>query len=159
MNRHKADKFYYFSKEWFSSIKALLCDNVTLVHAVYHGRIVASTIYLFNENHIHYFLQGSEYEMRHLAANNLSIYETALWAKSRGVRYFYLGGGYKANDNVLRFKATFSPLRAQFYVGKVVMNDYYYKYLTIRKQAAEGITILDPDREFFPEYRIQRSGQ
>jgi len=89
--------------------------------------------------------------MRRLAASNLLLFEVALWAKRRGIKYFHLGGGYQPNDSLFKFKASFSPQQEQYYIGKVIHHPEYYQYLNTRRLAARGDSAND--LEFFPEYR------
>ena len=80
--------------------------------------IITSAIFIFHNTYINYFLTGSLYEMRHLAANNLLLYEVALWAKSNGMKYFHLGGGYHGEDSLYRFKESFSSPQGSILCGE-----------------------------------------
>ncbi|MBW1952456.1 MAG: GNAT family N-acetyltransferase [Deltaproteobacteria bacterium] len=152
MDRVNAHKYYFFSKDWFKAMVKLLNNNMALFHGIYQNEIIASSIFLFTDTVIHYFLAGSSYEMRHLAANNLLLFEVALWAKSRGIKYFHLGGGYQPNDTLFKFKASFSPCQTHYYIGKVIHDTKYYQFLKTRRLAAGGNSANDSD--FFPEYRV-----
>jgi len=151
MDRLSAKVFYYFPRKWFENMISLLRKNVLLVHAFYQGNIIVSGLFLFNKFYMHYYLQGSAYEMRHLSANHLLVYEMALWAKSRGIKYLHLGGGFEPGDSLFRFKAGFSTMWEPFYLGKVIHDPHSYDHLVSRKWSAEGIK--STDRQFFPDYR------
>ncbi|MDD3579944.1 MAG: peptidoglycan bridge formation glycyltransferase FemA/FemB family protein [Desulfobacca sp.] len=150
MDRVKAQSYYYFSKSWYSNIVKLLSGKLALFHAFQQAQILASGLFLFSNNYIHYFLSGSLYEMRYLAANNLLLYNVALWAKAKGLKYFYLGGGYQPNDSLFRFKNSFAPLIKPFYIGTVIHDQEYYDYLA---QRAPCLEYAANDIYFFPKYR------
>jgi sugar O-acyltransferase (sialic acid O-acetyltransferase NeuD family) len=151
MERLRAQQYYYFTIEWFHNLIESLKGNVVLFYAVYRNNIIISGAFLFTGEYIHYYLSGSDYRMSHLAANNLLLYEVALWAKERGIKLFHLGGGYQPGDSLFKFKASFSPLKSQFYIGNIIHDLEYYQYLCARKQVGEGKILADPS--FFPSYR------
>jgi hypothetical protein len=150
MTRLNANKYYFFSKEWFHKFVSSLKDNLVLFHAYYKDTIITSAIFIYYKYCINYFLTGSLYEMRHLAANNLLLYEVSLWAKSMGMKYFHLGGGYHGEDSLYRFKESFSPYKAQYYVGRIIHHSKNYEYLYNLK-IKTGMPFGNPN--FFPVYR------
>jgi serine/alanine adding enzyme len=151
MERLNANRYYYFSNQWFYSIIDLMKYNTVLFHAYHDKEIINSAIFIFNNIYIHYYLSGSLFEKRHLAANNLLLYEVALWAKSKGIKYFNLGGGYQPNDSLSRFKASFSPYQTKFFIGGVVHQSQYYEYLCdLRLQTGE----IHQNPQYFPLYRL-----
>ncbi len=156
MQRIGAQKYYYFSMQWFHDLVRLLTENVALFHSEYDGRIITSAIFLFTDNYIHYFLSGSVHELRNLGANNLLLYEVALWAKNRGIQFLHLGGGYKPNDPLFKFKASFSPVRKPYYIGKVVHNNVSYQYLLQKRRLMLGDQ--GTEGKFFPAYRNEDMG-
>jgi hypothetical protein len=150
MDRNKASNYYYFPKTWINEMVKLLKNKIALFHAVYDNKIIASYIFLYTGNFINSFLGGSLIEMR-LGANHLLFYEVACWAKRLGFKYFQLGGGYKIQDGIFGFKASFSPLRAPFYIGKMVHDNDSYQMLcekTVKRDRGEP-----SDNQFFPAYR------
>ena len=120
MYRLNAHDYYLFSRAWFHLFIDLMQNNTVLFHAYCDQEIINSALFIFNNTYIHYYLSGSLFEMRNLAANNLLLYEVALWAKNRGIKYFHLGGGYQPNDSLSHFKSSFSPYKTQFYIGGVI---------------------------------------
>lgn len=151
MYRLVAHDYYLFSKPWFHLFIDLMQHNTVLFHAYYDNKIINSALFIYNKTYIHYYLSGSLFEARKLAANNLLLYEVALWAKNRGIRYFHLGGGYQPNDSLSHFKSSFSPYKTKFYIGGVIHQPEYYEYLCdIRMQTGE----IQQNSKFFPLYRV-----
>lgn len=151
MYRLKANKYYFFAKKWFHAFIDLMKKNTALFHAYHDGKIVNSALFIFNNVYIHYFLSGSLFEMRKLAANNLLIYEVALWAKAIGIKYFHLGGGYQPNDSLSYFKSSFSSHTKKFCIGGVIHQSTFYEYLCNLKMKSGPI---HQDSNFFPLYRV-----
>jgi hypothetical protein len=150
MTKVGAKSYYFFRKEWFDNLIQLLRDNVALFHAYYQDKIIASAIFLYNKYFINYFLTGSLQEVKHLSANNLLLYEVALWAKHNGIKYFNLGGGYVVNDSLARFKSSFSHFRAEYFTGGVIHDNKYYDYLCNMIFSANEI---EKKSIYFPLYR------
>jgi serine/alanine adding enzyme len=153
MNRLNANSYYFFSRQWFYSLLNLIKKNTVLFHAYHSNDIVNSALFIFNNTYIHYYLSGSLFQKRNLAANNLLLYEVALWAKSKGIKYFHLGGGYQPNDTLSQFKSSFSPYKTKFYIGGVIHRPESYEYLCdLRMQKS----LLKPNSNYFPLYRVPK---
>lgn len=151
MNKLGANRYYFFSIEWIYELINLLKGKVVLFNAYYQDNIITSAIFIYHKYYINYFLTGSLYELRHLAANNLLLYEVALWAKKMDIKYFHLGGGYHGEDSLYRFKESFSPHKEQFFVGRSIHNSEDYKYLCNLKLQNGP---LMRESKFFPLYRV-----
>ena len=151
IQRLGAQEYYYFNLEWFYKLIDLLQDNVALLHAMYGDTIIMSGLFFYSDQYMHYYLSGSDYRMSHMAANNLLLYDAALWGKDRGLKYLHLGGGFQPEDNLFRFKASFSKLRTPFFIGNVIHNNEYYYYLDAQRSLSEGTTVSD--LQYFPSYR------
>jgi lipid II:glycine glycyltransferase (peptidoglycan interpeptide bridge formation enzyme) len=151
MERLGAQQYYFFPLEWFYSLVELLENDVALFHTRWENTIIMSGLFLLSDQYIHYYLSGSDYGLSHLPANNLLLFEVALWAKNRGINFFHLGGGSQPKDNLFKFKASFSPLRASYHIGKVIHSSEIYKHLcgirsSVGKSGAD-------EKDFFPAYR------
>jgi serine/alanine adding enzyme len=152
MTRLQATPYYFFSLAWFQKLVELFPKNAVLAHVYQGGSIIATTLFLFSGRYMHYFLTGSDSAGRRFGANNLLLYEAALWGKSKGFQYLHLGGGQQSDDNLFQFKASFSPLRAPFYVGTVIHTKEFYRYLDAKK--LDGDTKNMSIDQYFPSYRI-----
>jgi hypothetical protein len=152
MTRLQAAPYYFFSLAWFQKLVDLFQENAVLGHVFQGGNIIAAALFLSSGRCMHYFLSGSDLAGRRLGANNLLLYEAAIWGQSRGVKHLHLGGGQQPDDNLFQFKASFSPLRAPFYVGTFVHNKEYYRYLELKKSWAN--THKPSIDVYFPIYRM-----
>lgn len=150
MNKLGASDYYFFSKNWFYKLINLLKGKAALFHGYYQDKIINSAIFLYDKSYISYFLAGSLDDYRHLAGNNLILYEVALWAKKKGMKYLHLGGGYQADDNLFRFKESFSPHKYEYYVGRMIHNKRSYEYLCKSKYQRD---YLIQKMDYFPLYR------
>ncbi|OKP78419.1 hypothetical protein A3844_29075 [Paenibacillus helianthi] len=149
MNRNEADKFYYFSAEFFESINKMR-HNVVYFHAVYQNKIISTELLLFDGNCIYSFLGGTLSEYFQVCPNNLLKHKVSLWAKEKGIRYFLLGGGYTANDGIFNYKKSFAPLNeVPFFVGKKIHNKYLYDLLCSLRNMSNPNSI----NNYFPQYR------
>ncbi|MHA1568560.1 MAG: GNAT family N-acetyltransferase, partial [Alphaproteobacteria bacterium] len=62
-------------------------------------------------------------------------------------------GGYRGEDSLFAFKARFSPLRAEFHIGRAVHDEAVMRELTETAQTAGK---AEKDTAFFPPYRSGR---
>jgi lipid II:glycine glycyltransferase (peptidoglycan interpeptide bridge formation enzyme) len=146
MEKNVAEEYYFFPKEFFYSLVNILDDrNVTLLEVIYEDRVIASTIFLHYNEYVAYFLTGSDQEYLNLRPYNLLMSFAASKFKKEGYKFLHLGGGYSSNDELYRFKKTFTkkdPL--DFYIGKKIHNQEVYQDLT---------KDLHVDANYFPLYR------
>lgn len=149
-----AKEYFTFSKEWFEKMIDLFKPKIALFHAILESKVIASGIFIWHENIIQYKFSGISVETRHLPANCLLIYEVALWAKERGIKYFHLGGGLTQNDDLFKFKSHFSHDRGQYFLGTVIHNPEIYRYLEM--QITEKKPVQSLNTNFFPAYRAPR---
>lgn len=154
MDRRKAKKMYYFPMEFYDLLFDLLKENVSLFVAKHGGEIISAALFIGEENFIHYYLSGTRPETRSLGSNNLLLYEAMLWAKGHGYKTLNLGGGYKAGDNLFRFKSTFSKTTTAFYTYRKVHDESMYHALcTARDSYAKSIGESLIESDYFPRYR------
>jgi len=154
MDRRNAKRMYYFPMEFYDLLLDLLKENVSLFVAKHEGEIISASLFIGEENFIHYFLSGTCPETRSLGSNNLLLYEAMLWAKGEGYKTFNLGGGYQAGDSLFRFKSTFSNTTANFYTYRKVHDEPKYRALCSARDAYDqsiGKSLIESD--YFPRYR------
>lgn len=152
MDRNEASDKYYFSIDYFMRFFQTMPHHARFVLATHHGRVVAGTLYLHDDNNIYSYLGGADRAFQNMRPTNAVVYHTILWGQSRGKRRLIFGGGYKPNDGIFNFKASFSPLRASFRVYKRVHQDDVYQDLcaqwSLYHHAKPG--------PYFPAYRETR---
>ncbi len=117
MARRDALPYYLFGDDYFADFRALLGDDQALLCVRDGERIVAAGLFMRSRDFVHYHLGGSDAEALALRPNNLLFFEAMQWGCSVGASALHLGGGYRPDDELFRFKSGFSPLRAQFSLG------------------------------------------
>ena len=151
MRRRDAAAFYLFDERHLADFRELLGDRQALLMVRHSGRPVAAALFMLSDCFAHYHLGGSDAEAQALRPNNLLFFGAMNWAAGLGRTELHLGGGYRAGgkDELLRFKAGFSPLRARFHYGRAVHLREPYGLAHARRAAA------GPGAEsgFFPAYR------
>lgn len=149
MDKDNADKYYYFSPEFYDSIRVDLDKNAQIFCAVLNEKVIAAAIMLIANGRMNYHLSGSIREYSNLAPTNLILYEAALWGCENGCKTLYLGGGVgSAEDGLFKFKKSFyrKDDLPRFYIGKKVINkEKYNELLILRDDLLES--------GFFPQYR------
>ena len=151
MKRNNALPVYYFCLDFFKAFRDELPDNCKFMMAEYRDKIVAATLYLHDDNDVFSFLGGADAEVQHVRPTNLLIWETIRWANLAGKRRFILGGGYRPNDGILRFKSTFSRFQEPFYVyRKVHMKE---EYNLLDRRCREHNALGGEPIGYFPSYR------
>lgn len=153
MRRDKAETYYFFDDDFYLSIHNDLRNNYEMFYATKDNKIVAMSIMLFANGHMHYHLSGSIFEYRSLAPSNLLLYKAALWGYEQGFSKFHLGGGVgSGEDNLYKFKAAFNRnSNCQYSIGKEIFDNKKYNELVMLRQ--ENDKSFNPNSSFFPLYR------
>ncbi|MBI5034853.1 MAG: GNAT family N-acetyltransferase [Chloroflexi bacterium] len=152
MDRRSARSNYYFPFEYFAAFFEQVPEHARFVLAEYKDQIVASTLYLHDDQDVYSYLGGADHAFQLARPTNAVIHETIGWARAQGKRRLILGGGYKPDDGIFRFKASFSPLRATFNLYKRI--HAYDQYNSLASAWAQFYhQDLDKD-SYFPLYRI-----
>ena len=153
MERDHAEKYYFFSKDFYDSIYHDLKDHYEIFYAVLEGRIIAMSIMIFANERMHYHLSASDVDYRHLAPTNLMLYQAALWGCEQGFKTFHLGGGLGSEeDGLYKFKAAFNRNSdCRFSIGKEIFDQEKYDELVSMRKDTDGS--FQTDNHFFPLYR------
>jgi CelD/BcsL family acetyltransferase involved in cellulose biosynthesis len=143
LERRDAPERYRFARDFFER----LSEHRVYVHALHGDDVVSSELVLLSEHNAYSFLGGTDSDAYELRPNDLLKWELILWAKEQGKRRFVLGGGYRPDDGIFRYKRSFAPHGlVPFFVGRRVLQPKLYRELTERT-GARG------DADFFPAYR------
>lgn len=153
MDRNAALERYYFPLEYFMSFYEMMPDNARFVLSEYQDQIVAGTLYLHDNENIYSFLGGADQAFQYVRPSNAVIYDTIQWGQEQGKLRLVLGGGYKPDDGIFRFKSSFSPNRAQFHVYKKIHLPNEYDQLCSAWSDHFGVGL--DDIGFFPIYRAK----
>lgn len=132
MHNVNAEDFYYFPAEYYESFKETFADNLTLCFAMYDGKPIAGSMFIFSKDYAHYHLSGRDKNYHKIAANNAILWYGIQLAKERGCKWFHFGGGTTSakDDLLLHFKQNFSKENGEFWIGKRIHDyDVYDKIL------------------------------
>jgi serine/alanine adding enzyme len=156
MKRRGALPYYFFSDDYFRGFRELLGDAQALLSVSKGEEMIAGALFMRSPDFIHYHLGGSDPGFLELRPNNLLFFEAMQWGYTLGATALHLGGGYRPDDGLFRFKAGFSPLRARFWVGRAVHDEEAYtRARQARDAQAEGASAVPGT--FFPAYRAPAS--
>jgi serine/alanine adding enzyme len=150
MDRQEALDSYYLPADYFISFLERLPENSRILLAEHEDRVVAATLYLYDQTDAYSYLGGADHAYQRMRPTNAITYEMIRWAAEQGVQRLVLGGGYGPDDGILRFKASFSPLRAPFHVQRRVWLPHAYAELCEAWSDRYGRAAA-PD--YFPRYR------
>jgi hypothetical protein len=114
MDRLEALERYRIPADYFVDIFETMPTNAFFSLAEYQGRVIAGGLYLHGGSDVYWHLSAVDREYSSVRPVNKYLWETIVWATGAGKRRMLLGGGYRGNDGVFRFKAGYSPLRATF---------------------------------------------
>lgn len=144
-----ASDYYYFSDDYYQSVREDLKDNAQIFYVKNQdGKVIAASIIMNEGKGLHYHLSGSDPEYKTLAPVNLMLYEVARWGSDNGYKTLHLGGGVgSAEDSLLSFKKSFYRGElTRFSIGKKIFDQEKYDMLmSMRGEIANA--------SFFPAYR------
>ena len=151
MERNRALPSYFFELDYFLAIRRELPGNARFALAEHEGKVIAATLYLHDDEDVYSYLGGADHAYQHLRPTNAVVHETIRWAREQGKRRLVLGGGYRPGDGIFRFKASFSPERAELRLAKRVHMPEAYEELVAAWRARHR---AEP-AGYFPLYRAQ----
>lgn len=152
MNKNKADEYYYFERAYFDYLRYELNSNVIFFYAIKEDKPISASIFLFNEQYMHYHLSGTLPEYRNMAATNLLLSCAAQWAVERGIGKLHLGGGVGRDDSLLQFKKHFNKNGLiDFYIGRNIFEQNVYNELVEMKKKYDEQ--FDETKPFLIKYR------
>jgi hypothetical protein len=145
MDRHRADRSYYFPDDHYARLLAGLGDGLLLAtgHDA-HGAVQTAALLLHHGSFLHYHLSGSTAAGARAGLGNLLLWRAIEHGAALGATTLHLGGGTGPADDLLRFKASFGPTRLLYRATGWVVDPTAYAELTARTPGREG---------FFPAYR------
>ncbi|MFJ7638140.1 peptidoglycan bridge formation glycyltransferase FemA/FemB family protein [Peribacillus sp. NPDC097225] len=152
MDRNNASKFYYFNKSYFyGQMEETKLSKSYLLLARFNEQIIGGILLIIGKEFAHYHLGASKTEYLFLRPNNL-LFDTMIeFTKSFDLKALHLGGGYKENDSLYKFKKSFSNNDSLYYfLGKNIINEKIYNELSksiINDFSGSSKT------DFFPSYR------
>jgi hypothetical protein len=150
MDRANANKSYYFPKDYFLALNKMV-GNFVYFHVVCNGKVISTELVLYCGDTCYSFLGGTDAHYFEMRPNDLLKVAVIEWAKEVGLKRYVLGGGYKGDDGIFRFKKSFAPTCVvPFFTGhRIFRADRYSELVTLRREQLG----LGDDQGFFPEYR------
>jgi lipid II:glycine glycyltransferase (peptidoglycan interpeptide bridge formation enzyme) len=155
MARKNALESYRFSLEYFEAFQEKLPEGSRFTLTMAGDHIAGALLVLFDDENAYSYLGGTDAEFHHLRPSNFATWELIQWAHAGGKKRVVLGGGYRPDDGIFRFKATFSNLRQPFHVYKKIHLPDEYSYLEQENRNVNGIT--ESTIPYFPSYRYVNS--
>lgn len=131
MTSLNAENYYFFPQSYYEEYKESFKDNSILYFAMYEGKVIAGSMFMFSEDYAHYHLSARDRAFSKYAANNLILWHGIQEAKRRGCKWFHFGGGTTGDedDSLLLFKQNFSKVKTEFWIGKRVHNQMVYDWI------------------------------
>jgi hypothetical protein len=151
MQRNAAAPHYYFPLDYFLSFFTTMPDQALFMLAEHEGQIIAGTLYLHDDEDVISYLGGADQAFQNFRPTNAIVFETIRWGMRHAKRRLILGGGYRPDDGIFRFKASFSALRASFRSYRCVHRADQFQSLCRAWSAYSGRDWGGSD--FFPPYR------
>lgn len=128
MTNLNAENYYFFPQSYYDEYKESFRDNSILCFAMFDGKVIAGSMFMFSPYYAHYHLSARDRAFSKYAANNLILWYGVQKAKERGCKWFHFGGGTtgEESDSLLLFKQNFSKTKTDFWIGKRVHNQVIY---------------------------------
>ena len=148
MDAKDATDHYRFEYSFF--VDLLETDISTLLVATYDNNVVGGAMVVHDEKIAHDYLRASNPDYWDMRVNNLLCYGALMNMRDTGRKIFDFQGG---RPGVFKFKKSFSPDRAEMYLGTSVHLPEVYDKLTDEANRAG----IDTDSGYFPKYRVEKS--
>lgn len=156
MERRNAQRKYYLSEQFFSSIMEKFSGQYVFFHALQADKVISTELVLISNDRLYSFLGGTDKEALKLYPNEIIKYAAIRWGIENGKKTYELGGGYGGLDSLFRYKKSFSPQGLFPLMGgkKIYDETAYWELYELRSryEIDNGNTIRLADG-FFPAYR------
>jgi hypothetical protein len=151
MARLGAAGSYFYDLAWFEGLRGALGARLHLALVEIEGELAAASLFGETDGIVQYFLSAQDERFRRAAPMKLLIDEARTWARARGDRWLYLGGGLGAADtSLMHFKEGFSESRVPLHTMRIVLRAPEYRALALRRRPPGDLEDL---RGYFPAYR------
>ena len=158
MERRGADEAHRYDMRWLRTLNASLPGHYLYAVARRDGTPISAELVLLSGVSMFSFLGGTDTKASNHRPNDLLKYEIMRWGTETGREHFVLGGGYRPDDGIFRYKKAFAPRGlVPFRVGTRIHNPQVYAELTEARSNAAGERANLLDRSFFPAYRAPLS--
>ncbi len=129
MRTLKAEKFYFFSDDYFESLQKMVKRQGYLVSATINGQYVAASMFIRHGDHMHYHLSANNHEIKAPGATNAMIDYAARLGVRDGLVRLHLGGGRSSeiDDSLLKFKKSMGNEIHQFKISKSIHHRKKYE--------------------------------
>lgn len=153
MDRVGTARWYYFEREYFEQLGALLGGNLRLCVVTLRGQVLAAGLFAVSGGIVQYLLSGVDERLGQPHATKLMMTYMRDWAKDAGHRALHLGGGVGGADDALsQFKRGFTRHSSLFRTWRLVVDDTLYA-ACVRAWELHTGGAADPIGGFFPAYR------
>lgn len=155
MDRVKASKLYYFSKDYFGELIDGLGNKLKLCIVELNNYVICAGLFTECCGIVQYHLGGTRNNFLKQAPSKLMFDYLRFWAKERGNEIFHLGGGVgSAKDSLYHFKAGFSKERHDFMTLRLITDEVKYQELVeLRAKSLNSNAGKLMMSDFFPAYR------
>ena len=158
MVRNNAHNSFFYTIDVFKNFVSQ-CGDHCLFSLIYdQNKAISVEMVLISDDSIFSFLGGTLGEYFEKRPNDFLKYELINWARTYGIKYFVLGGGYGKEDGIFKYKKAFFPNDVvDYYTGRWIISHQLYNDILIDKKTkydAENIVSEElNENDFFPAYR------
>ena len=127
----KRQGFKSYPKDYFENL--LKIPNTELVLAIYEGSVVSGTLLFYFGNTVNFLHSASDYEKRELKAPALLRFQSIVFAKEKGCKFYnFWGINEKLFPGVTKYKKSFGGTEKEYPKGKdVPVNKLRYQGMRI----------------------------
>ena len=153
LDRHSADDFYYFDKDYIYIMKKNLPENALLGLVYFQKSVVACAIVPFLGLYGYGLIGGSLPSINKTSSFAFLIHNIILKLKDLNVMNCFLGGGTIPNDSIFRFKKGFSRHKdMDFFIGKKIHNENVYNEV-VREWEKKNPVLKEKYKNILLKYR------
>jgi len=129
LQRRSADKYYYFSDNYFTSLNKKMGTNISYFFTQIKNKTISCELVTYKNHNAYSFLGGTLSEYFSYRPNDILKHQIINHLRKEGCKYFCLGGGVSEGDGIYKYKKSFSKNGINdFFIGKkIYLNDIYNK--------------------------------
>jgi len=131
-----ADDYYFLNLKCIENHFKYLSNSIDLFVAKVGNEWIASSIFLRDDDIVHYHLSSSDYRYSKFYPVDRILFEAINFYGKEGKKLLHLGGGLRLDmsDSLLNFKIKFGKIINEFFIAKIIVDEKQYEHLRIKNK-------------------------
>ena len=147
MKNINAGNYYFLNRQCIKNHFAYLKNNIDLFEVELNNEVIATALFITDDKMCHYHLSACDKKYCKFYPMERILFEAIVFYGNQGKELLHLGGGtaLEQSNPLFMFKKKFGDFVNEFYIGKLIANEYLYGKLRTEKNLNDSKYFLIND--------------